>query len=351
MTNSFYNRSNADKPILVIGQHGQLGQSLQKLVRDGSDLLTMSAGADFRFVGRDALDLSSNASILGYFADKDFGAIINCAAYTAVDKAESNAQLAEQINHLAVAQLGAIAQQQSIPLIHISTDYVFNGQACRPYLEANLTAPINVYGATKQRGEQAVIVSGCRGAIIRTSWLYSEFGHNFVKTLLRLGREQDSVNVVADQIGSPTYASDLARVILSLLQHPDNLTAHPDSFPGHSGSSPAHSDSSPRHSGEGRNLPNPKMLKHIPHDKGVSIYHYSNKGACSWYDFAKAILELSNSDCKINPIESKDYPTPATRPSYSLLDTTKIKQALPDLVIRHWRDALQTCLNELEPKP
>lgn len=285
---------------------------------------------EFQFVGRDELDLSSNTSIANYFAANRFAAIVNCAAYTAVDQAESEPELANQLNHLAVAQLAAMAQQQSIPMIHISTDYVFSGQGFKPYLVTDATDPKNQYGITKLMGEQAMLASGCRGAIIRTSWLYSEFGHNFVKTMLRLGGERGRLDVVADQIGSPTYASDLAQLVLSLLRH---------------------SGSSPSHSGEGRNLTNPKMRQHLPPTAGVQIYHYCNEGVCSWYDFAKTLLELSHSDCKINPIKSKDYPTPAKRPSYSVLDTTNIKQALPGLVIRHWRDALQTCLNQLDTKP
>jgi dTDP-4-dehydrorhamnose reductase len=305
---------NLGVPILIIGKNGQLGQSLQALVSDATSQTIMLAGPEFQFVGRDELDLSSNASIVDYFVDKDFSAIVNCAAYTAVDQAESEPELANQLNHFAVAQLADIAKQQSIPMIHISTDYVFNGQGFKPYLVSDATDPKNQYGITKLKGEQAMLASGCRGAIIRTSWLYSEFGHNFVKTMLRLGRERERLDVVADQLGSPTYAMDLAQVVLSLLQFSDDL----------SGISP---------------------------HTGVQIYHYCNKGVCSWYDLAKTLLELSHSDCKINPIESKDYPTPAKRPSYSVLDTTNIKHALPGLVIRHWRDALQTCLNQLDAKP
>ena len=311
------------KSILVTGKSGQLGQSLQKLVEDSSLSRGMTAGAKFTFVGRDELDLACSDSISAIFSNQRFDAIINCAAYTAVDKAESEPELANQINHLAVAQLAGIAKQQSIPLIHISTDYVFNGQGFKPYVETDATDPQNVYGLTKLKGEQAMQASGCAGAIIRTSWVYSEFGNNFVKTMLRLGKERDSLNVIFDQVGTPTYATDLAQAVLVILNAECSmLNEQQMQMP------------------EIQNSPRRKY----PWGATLKIYHFSNEGVCSWYDFAKAIFELSASDCQVNPIETKDYPTPAMRPYYSLMNKAKIKQALPGLVVPHWRDSLKTYL-------
>ena len=308
------------KRVLVIGKNGQLGQSLRKLVGNSSAALGMTAGMTFMFVGRDELDLACSDSISTFFKDQRFDAVINCAAYTAVDKAESEPELADQINHIAVAQLAEIAKQQGVPLIHISTDYVFNGKGFKPYVESDDTDPQSVYGLTKLKGELAMLAIGCAGAIIRTSWVYSEFGNNFVKTMLRLGKERDSLNVIFDQVGSTTYAGDLAQAIIYLLCHPERSEVSLDSSPT------------------------------VQNDLGVEIYHYSNEGVCSWYDFAKAVFDLSSIGCQVNPIETKDYPTPAERPHYSLMNKAKIKQALPGLVIPYWRDSLKTCLKELEAK-
>lgn len=314
------------KRVLITGKNGQLGQSLQKLVEDSSLSLGMTAGMEFTFVGRDELDLTCSEPIGAFFNNQRFDAIINCAAYTAVDKAESEPELADQINHIAVAQLAEIAKQQAIPLIHISTDYVFNGQGFMPYVETDSTDPQNVYGLTKFKGEQSILASGCTGAIIRTSWMYSEFGSNFVKTMLRLGKERDSLNVIFDQIGSPTYAGDLASAIIGVIaskakQSIDSTTKLD-----------CHVAAAPRN------------------DSEAEIYHYSNEGVCSWYDFAKAIFVCSAIDCEVSPIETKDYPTPAKRPHYSVMNKARIKQDLPGLVIPYWRDSLKNCLKELEAK-
>ncbi|WFE68852.1 dTDP-4-dehydrorhamnose reductase [Thiomicrospira sp. R3] len=297
--------------ILVTGKSGQLGQSLKKILDDDTRF-------DFTFVGRDALDLSNPQSIETYFSDQRFDVIINCAAYTAVDKAESEPELADQVNHLAVKQLADIAKAQHSHLVHISTDYVFDGCSHRPYLETDATAPQGVYGMTKWLGEQAVISSGCQATIIRTSWVYSEFGNNFVKTMLRLGKERDQLGVIFDQVGSPTYASDLAQAVLSLACHSD----------------------------EGRNLTTPKMPDQVRHGAEVNIYHYSNEGVCSWYDFAKAIFELSDVKCQIIPVETQYYPTAAKRPHYSLLNKAKIKQDY-NFAIPYWRNSLRQCLCDL----
>ena len=305
------------KRVLITGKNGQLGQSLQKLVEDPSLMLGMTTGVEFTFVGRNELDLTCSESIGAFFNNQRFDAMINCAAYTAVDKAESEPELADQINHIAVAQLAEIAKQQGIPLIHISTDYVFNGQNFKPYVETDVTEPQNVYGFTKLKGEQAMQAFGCAGAIIRTSWVYSEFGNNFVKTMMRLGKERDSLNVIFDQIGSPTYATDLAQAVLVILSSEFSMLNEQQ-----------------------------MQVPEIRHSK-LKIYHFSNEGLCSWYDFAKAIFELSDISCKVNPIETKDYPTPAKRPHYSVMNKARIKQ-LPDLIIPHWRDSLKTCLKALE---
>lgn len=282
--------------ILVTGKNGQLGQSLQKIAVAFPEY-------DFVFVGRDELDLASAQSIDEFFAGQNrFTAIINTAAYTAVDKAEVEPDLANQINHLAVSQLADIAHKQDAFLLHVSTDYVFDGKGCRPYIESGPVAPQNQYGLSKLKGEQAMQVSGCNGAIVRTSWVYSEFGNNFVKTMLRLGQERDSLNVIFDQVGSPTYATDLGRALVALLK----------------------AESQP----------------------GVELYHYSNEGVCSWYDFAKAIFELSGVNCAVNPIETKDYPTPARRPHYSLMNKAKIKQTL-GMQVPYWREALKQCMGML----
>ena len=204
--------------ILVTGKNGQLGRSIQKIVDTDSKIDNNQNYDDFIFVGREDLDLSSESSITHYFDNNKFDIIINCAAYTAVDKAEEEQDLANQVNHLAVKQIAQIAKNQQARLIHISTDYVFDGESEKPYIETDETSPINVYGRTKLAGEQALQeVMPTDALIIRTSWVYSEFGNNFVKTMLRLGRERDELSVVSDQIGSPTYATDLANVILKII--------------------------------------------------------------------------------------------------------------------------------------
>ncbi|MBL1320540.1 MAG: dTDP-4-dehydrorhamnose reductase [Methylophaga sp.] len=286
--------------ILVTGSNGQLGQSFKKIAKDYNNY-------DIIFATRGELDLSDNNSISNYFQQNSFDLIINCAAHTAVDKAESESELADTINHLAVEQLAEIAKQQQAKLIHISTDYVFNGQQYRPYIETDDVAPQGVYGLTKLKGEQAVLrIMENNALILRTSWVYSEFGNNFVKTMLRLANDRDSLNVIFDQVGTPTYATDLAQAIMTIVQN----EAFQQNF-------------------------------------SSELVHYSNEGVCSWYDFAKTIFELSGITCDVSPIETKDYPTPATRPHYSLLNKAKIKQRY-DLTIPYWKDSLQHCLSVLQ---
>ena len=247
--------------ILIIGKNSQLGKSLQKVIKNKSylsknNIKTESFFKDydlsfhnFNFVSRDSIDLSSPNSINNFFKLNKFNVIVNFAAYTSVDGAESNIDQAEQINHFAVAQISKIAKDLGIPLIHISTDYVFNGRTSKAYLETDKTIPKNIYGKSKLNGELAMKDSGCSGAIIRTSWLYSEFGDNFVQTMLNLGQKNKSINVINDQIGSPTYASNLAKLLLNMLY-----------------------DSKIE-----------KILK-----SELNVYHFSDDGVCSWFEFAKS---------------------------------------------------------------
>jgi dTDP-4-dehydrorhamnose reductase len=281
------------RKILVTGSNGQLGSELQTLA-------SQYANFAFTFSDRETLDLSSEDAIKAYFDDQTFDVIIHSGAYTAVDKAESQEEPAFAINYKAVETLAHIAKAKNIALIHISTDYVFDGSNFKPYVEEDPTNPQSVYGESKLAGEEAMLsINPANSVIIRTSWVYSSFGNNFVKTMLRLGRERDELGVIFDQVGTPTYAKDLAAAILEIIPQVVNDT--------------------------------------------VEIYHYSNEGVCSWYDFAKAVFELSGVECKVNPIETIAYPTPATRPHYSLLNKAKIKQTFA-LSIPYWRDSLHACL-------
>ena len=311
------------KRILITGKNGQLGRSLIRLIKDFSNISNIkpffidfsdeeiSIENNFFFTSREELDLSNPNLINQFFQNQQFDGIVNCAAYTLVDKAESNVELAEQINHKAVANLAEVAKNQSIPLIHISTDYVFNGQESKAYKETDEANPQNIYGLTKLKGERAMKDSGCKGAIIRTSWLYSEYGNNFVKTMLGLAKDNNSLNVVNDQVGSPTYATNLAKLLLLML--------------------------------------NKRQIIKILNSQ-LNVYHFSDEGICSWYEFAKAIFDLSNINCILKPIETKDYPLPAKRPYYNVMDKDKIKNYLLGQAIPHWRDSLISCLQELKRK-
>ena len=288
------------KTILVTGSSGQVGQSLVSIASNYPNTV-------FTFANRADMDLSDANSIDDFFKQHQFDLIINCAGHTAVDKAESEPELADKLNHLAIKQLAEIATQHKTKLIHISTDYVFNGTQYRPYTETDRVAPQSVYGETKLKGEQALLATmPSNTLIIRTSWVYSEFGNNFVKTMMRLGQERDALNVIFDQVGTPTYAHDLAEAIMTIV--------------------------------------NSDTFKKIEFTS--ELYHYSNEGVCSWYDFTKAIFELSKLSCDVSPIETKDYPTPAARPHYSLLNKAKIKQGY-NLAIPYWKQSLQHCLNKL----
>ncbi len=274
-----------NKHILVTGSNGQLGSELKNLIPDAI------------FTDSNELNITKLDAVMDFVKNNNINTIINCAAYTAVDKAEDEPELAAKVNTVGPENLA----KTGCKLIHVSTDYVFDGTGHKPYMPDDSATPVSVYGKTKLAGEQAVLLSAKEAVIIRTAWLYSSFGNNFVKTMRRLGAERESLNVVADQIGTPTYARDLAEAIVAILPQINEQT------------------------------------------KG--IYHYTNEGVCSWYDFAHEIMELSGLKCKVCPIPSSAYPTKATRPFYSVLDKSKIKQTF-NLEIPHWKEGLTTCLKQ-----
>ena len=281
--------------VLVTGSRGQLGFEIEEI--------SSKYDYNFFFTNRDSLDITNKTAVKIFIEKNSINAIINCAAYTAVDKAESEKEDADKINHQAVKALALLAKEKDIKLIHISTDYVFDGKNYKPYTEDDATNPASVYGSTKLAGEMALLhVNPKDSIIIRTSWVYSSRGSNFVKTMLNLGKEKKELGVIYDQVGSPTYARDLAKTILDILPKIDN-------------------------------------------DK-VEIYNYSNEGVLSWYDFAKEIMRMAKLGCIINPIQTKEYPTPAKRPHYSLLNKSKIKKEF-NITIPYWKDSLDECLKKL----
>ena len=287
------------KNILVTGAYGQLGNEVRILSANYPEY-------NFMFTDVDSLDITDKDELIDFVTGNDIRYIINCAAYTAVDKAEDDAELCEKINAAAVKNLGLAAAEAGAGIIHVSTDYVFDGTSCRPYTEDMPTKPCSVYGKTKLKGEKNLLKACPNAIIIRTAWLYSPFGNNFVKTMIKLGSERESLNVIFDQVGTPTYAEDLADAILKAMDQ----TIDTD------------------------------------HDKG-GVYHFSNEGVCSWYDFTIKIHEIAGiNTCKVNPIETKDYPTKAARPHYSVLNKTKIKQAF-NITIPHWEASLKNCIKEL----
>jgi dTDP-4-dehydrorhamnose reductase len=295
--------------ILVTGANGQLGRELQFIAKNFPQF-------GFSFHDRTTLNLDNPAGITATLTREQPAWCINCAAYTAVDKAESEKDLAFHINGEAVGYLAAACRVSGTRLIHLSTDYVFDGLSATPLKESDPTNPINTYGASKLAGEQQALQHNPDATlIIRTSWVYSEFGNNFVKTMIRLMKEKPAINVVSDQIGSPTYAADLAAAILQIIT---SSTSAPVAVP---------------------------ALPFVP-----GLYNYSNEGEISWYQFALAIRDLTHSTCTVNPILTSQYPTPAKRPHYSLLDKTLIRQTY-HLTIPDWQPSLATCLSRLATRP
>ena len=288
--------------VLITGSNGQLGSEIKELVSEFENLECI-------FKDLPELDICDIDMLTTIIIDQHINAVINCAAYTSVDQSEENPEIAEQVNVKGVLNLVNALEKINGKLIHISTDYVFDGNHSQPYKESDSVSPIGVYGETKRAGELAVLNSSIDAIVIRTSWLYSYYGNNFVKTMLRLGNEKESINVVFDQIGTPTYAKDLAKTCLNILSNAGSTNI----------------------------------------SKKGSLYHFSNEGVTSWYDFATAIMEISNIDCKVVPIETKDYPTQAIRPLYSVLDNYKIKSDFK-VTIHNWRDSLANCLRKINQK-
>ena len=283
------------KNVLITGANGQLGNEMRVLSAEHPEYT-------YFFTDVEELDICNEQAVMEFVQANDIHVIVNCAAYTAVDKAEENVELCTKLNADAVGYLAKAAEACGAEFIQISTDYVFDGTAHVPYRESASTCPNSVYGHTKLAGEQNALTLCSRSMVIRTAWLYSTFGNNFVKTMIRLGRERDSLGVIFDQVGAPTYARDLARTIFEAIC------------------------------------------------QGVvpGVYHFSNEGVCSWYDFTKAIHRLAGiTDCKVKPLHTEEYPTLAKRPHYSVLDKTKIKETY-SIEIPYWMDSLQVCISEMD---
>lgn len=283
--------------ILVTGANGQLGCEMRRL----------GAVSPNNYIFTDVAELDiTNADAVMYVAKHySIDAIVNCAAYTNVDKAESDEAMAELINATAVGNLARAMKEVGGTLFHVSTDYVFGSEGNTPRTEDMPLNPLGVYGRTKLKGEEAILASGCKALIFRTAWLYSEFGNNFLKTMMRLTAEREQVNVVFDQVGTPTYAGDLALAIFSIIEA--------GVYEGNEG-----------------------------------VYHFSNEGVCSWYDFAVEIAAVAgNTGCRVNPCHSCEFPSPVTRPSYSVLDKTKIKETF-DIDIPHWRESMEYCVKRIK---
>ena len=283
--------------ILVTGANGQLGNEMRRLGAVSPN--------NYIFTDVAELDITNADAVMHVAKHYSIDAIINCAAYTNVDKAESDEATAELINATAVANLAAAMKEVGGTLFHVSTDYVFGSEGNTPRTEDMPLNPLGVYGRTKLHGEQAIAESGCKALIFRTAWLYSEFGNNFLKTMMRLTAEREQLNVVFDQVGTPTYAGDLALAIFSIIEA--------GVYEGNEG-----------------------------------IYHFSNEGVCSWYDFAVEIAAAAgNANCRINPCHSSEFPSPVTRPPYSVLDKTKIKATF-DIDIPHWRESMEYCIKRIK---
>lgn len=283
------------KRILVTGANGQLGSEMRRL--------GMASPNEYIFTDVAELDITVGAVVKSFAVENNINVIVNCAAYTAVDKAEDDEAMAELINATAVRNLAEAAKEVDATLFHVSTDYVFGAEGNTPRTEDMPTNPLGVYGRTKLRGEQAIAEVGAKAIIIRTAWLYSEYGNNFLKTMLRLTKERETLSVVFDQVGTPTYAGDLAMTIFSIIEG--------DYYKGNEG-----------------------------------IYHFSNEGVCSWYDFAREIATAMGHSCNINPCHSSEFPSKVTRPPYSVLDKTKIKSTF-GVDIPHWRESMIYCLKRI----
>ncbi len=282
--------------ILITGANGQLGNEMQRLGQVSPHRWIFTDVAE--------LDITDREAVSRLVAEEQVDVIVNCAAYTAVDRAEEDEATAHKINCEAVENLALAARERDAVLIHVSTDYVFGGEGNRPRTEETATNPLGVYGRTKLAGEEAIRRVGCRHLIFRTAWLYSEFGNNFLKTMLRLTAEKESLQVVFDQVGSPTYAGDLALTIFGIIES--------EKFRTHEG-----------------------------------IYHFSNEGVCSWYDFAVEIAQAAgHTRCEIRPCHSEEFPSKVERPAYSVLDKSKIKRDF-GIEIPHWRDSMCYCLEKL----
>ncbi len=283
--------------ILVTGANGQLGSEMRRLGAVSPN--------NYIFTDVAELDITNAAAVMNVVKVASIDLIVNCAAYTNVDKAESDEATAELINATAVANLAAAMKEVGGTLFHVSTDYVFGSEGNTPRTEDMPLNPLGVYGRTKLHGEQAIAESGCKALVFRTAWLYSEFGNNFLKTMMRLTAEREQLNVVFDQVGTPTYAGDLALAIFSIIEA--------GVYEGNEG-----------------------------------VYHFSNEGVCSWYDFAVEIAAVAgNTNCRINPCHSSEFPSPVTRPPYSVLDKTKIKNTF-DIDIPHWRESMEYCIKRIK---
>ncbi len=283
------------KNILVTGSKGQLGNEMQVIAKNVTDCI-------FHFTDVEELDITNTDAIEDFVVGNKIDFIVNCAAYTAVDKAETDIELCYKINAEAVKNIAEVALKHNIKLIHVSTDYVFNGENFKPYSEDDDVSPVSIYGKSKLEGEKVLFETMQEAIIIRTSWLYSTFGNNFVKTMMKLGAERETLNVIFDQVGTPTYAADLAEAIVTIIESENFI-------PG--------------------------------------IYHFSNEGVCSWYDFAIKIHQIAGNKCIVRPIESKEYHFPTPRPHYSVLNKSKIKKTY-GVNIPHWEESLKKCVDVLK---
>ena len=282
------------KNILITGANGQLGNEMRVLATEHSEYT-------YFFTDVQELDICDEQAVMNFVQENAIDCIVNCAAYTAVDKAEESVELCNKLNHIAPGYLAKAAALRGAALIQVSTDYVFDGTNHIPYRETEPTCPNSVYGRTKLAGEEEAMKQCPRTMIIRTAWLYSTFGNNFVKTMIRLGREKEQLGVIFDQVGTPTYARDLARAIYAA----------------------------------------------IAQDVPSGVFHFSNEGVCSWYDFTRAIHRIAGiTTCRVRPLHTEEYPTPAARPHYSVLDKTKIKETL-NIEIPYWEDSLRECMKSL----